>query len=269
MLLIKKGYFSFAIITSCALVLLLGITGYSAVKGRGAYTTTQLKFYSENCIYISILAIIVILTIFFLISRKSLKVLRELDKIAEISRYGKYYTGDHLKKLGTLGEKIDHLFFELNRLNEMKSLRISTLSNIQQFFLESIHLKLLITDMQGTIQYASRALLHIFEQESAQIIGKNISSLVQEIQFSELVADMELNRRPVMQENLTVKVGENSFTSGMEYIPIFNVKNQLSEIICISEKETILAELSKRAEQIVRITRARKKITDFFKKKGN
>jgi hypothetical protein len=62
-------------------------------------------------------------------------------------------------------------------------------------------------------------------------------------------------------------MGEKSFTSTLQFLPIFNVRNQLSEVVCISEKENILAGLSKKAEQVVKITAARRKITDLFRPK--
>jgi hypothetical protein len=176
MLLIKKWYFTFTLILCCGMVLLLGITGYSAVNSKAVYSPGQVKFHAENCIFISILAVIVVMVLFFIAGRRSTNVLRELDKVRELSRLGKYYTSDYLKKLGSLGERIDLLFQELNKLNEMMSLRISALSNLQQFFLESSRLKLLITDIQGTIQGGSRTFLLAIEQEKNQVLGKNLAA---------------------------------------------------------------------------------------------
>ena len=269
MLLVKKGYFYLTLVVCCTLILLLGIAGYTAISNRSLFTFSAIKYHSENCIFIAILSVIVVLTLFFLMNRKSVKVLRELDKIAEISRYGKYYTGDYLKKLGSLGERIDHLFLELNSLNEMKSLRISALSKREQFLLENVPLKLMVIDVRGSLQGASRVLLEAIEQERSQIVGKNIEAFLKNVKFSDVIKDMENNRGVVMRKNIVVHAGEKSFESTIEFIPIFNVKNQLSDIICISEKETILTELSKKAEKIVKISTARRRITDFLKpKKG-
>jgi hypothetical protein len=205
--------------------------------------------------------------VFLLIIRRSIHVLNELDKITQLSKHGRYYSGDSLKRLGTLGDKIDNLFLELNRLNDMKSIKISTLSNVNQFFLENIHLKLVITDVQGTILHCSGDFIEYMSIDKSFIISKPISSLIENFDFQEIITDIGKTRRPVLKQSLKLNMGNKSLAGSVEFFPIYNIRTELSNIICISEKETVLTELSKKADQIIGVSKAQKKLTDLFKRK--
>lgn len=52
-----------------------------------------------------------------------------------------------MKRLGTLGERIDRLFVELNRLNEVKSFKIVVLSGVNRFLLEHCEPHMCVTDV--------------------------------------------------------------------------------------------------------------------------
>lgn len=268
MILVKKGYFFFALFVTLGLLLFLGLNGYITAQNRTLSTGQQLKYCAENSVFMSVNSVIAVLIIFFIMNRRSIHVLNELDKIAQLSRYGKHSTGDYLKKLGRLGEKIDTLFLELSRLNEMKSLKISALSNLNLFFLEQIQLKLFITDVTGRVLHCSRKFLDQMELDKSRIVGTNISTFIQNLNFNDAITEIEQNRKGILKEKLTIDAGERSFESSLELYPIFNAQNELSNIICISEKETILREISKKTEQInVNISKAQRRITDLFKRK--
>jgi hypothetical protein len=267
MLLVKKGLFVFTLLAGCALLLLVGVTGYRALIEKVVYTPQQLKYYAENAVFVSFLSVFMLFILFFVTWRKSVQVYNELDKIAQLSRYGKYYTGDFVKKLGKLGVKIDRLFFELNTLNDMKSLRISALSNLNQFLLENVHLKIFVTDIQGMVQSCSGKFVEEIALFRDRVLGKHISSLILELNFTEVTTELERNRTPIERPDLSIRVEGRQFASSVEFIPIFNVKNQLSEIVCVCERESILVELSKKTEQLVKIKAGSLGIKGIFKRR--
>jgi signal transduction histidine kinase len=228
----------------------------------------QLKFRAENVVFISIISIVAVLVIFFVMHRRSVHIIKELDKVTELIRHGRYSAGDYLKRLGRIGDKIDDLMFELNHLNDMKSLKISSLTAIIQFLVENIHLRLIICDIQGNVLHCSARLLVDMGVERSFFINKKVGSLVEKIEYEEILRKLGQSRSPVLRENLKIITADKSLTSSVEFYPVFNVKNELSNVMFIAENKSVLSGLSKKADQITTtVTKAQRKITDIFKKK--
>jgi hypothetical protein len=195
----------------------------------------------------------------------SVRVFREIDKVTELSAHGRYYSGDYTRKLGKLGEKINRLFGELNRLDEMKSLKISALSNLTGFFLENGNLHCFITDIQGSIGSVSKRLCEKLKIDGKALKGRTLSEVVKDFDFAGVTAELERNRTPVMRKGLVLVLGETSVQGQFTFYPVFNSKNGLSNIVCVSEKETLLEGITKKADQIVK---AQKRITGIFRKRS-
>ncbi len=264
MILVKRVVFYVAFFIIGALIIMLGVVNYLRLADIETYNIQLIKFYSENLLYLSIVSVIVLIMSVLIIHRGGIRVLKEIDKVTELSRYGRYYSGEYMKKLGRLGEKINRLFLELNRLNDMKSLKISSISNLNAFFLDNTHLHLFITDIEGTIQSCSRVLLDKLKIEVQDMRGKSFSDIINDLDFNDIVLELQRSRITLTREKVILTVGESSFQSQFVIHPIFNVKNELSNIVCVSEKETLLTSISKKAEQI---SKAQKKIKDIFKKR--
>ncbi|UCB45511.1 MAG: hypothetical protein JSV25_15085 [Spirochaetota bacterium] len=264
MILVKRVVFYVAFFIIGALIIMLGVVNYLRLSDIDAYNIQLIKFYAENLLYLSIVSLIILFVTVLIIHRGGTRVLKEIDKVTELSGYGRFYSGEYTKKLGRLGEKINRLFLELNRLNDMKSLKISSVSNLNSFFLDSTHLHLFITDIEGTIQSCSRLLQEKLKIEVQDIRGKGFSDIIKDLDFNELVVELQRSHTAVKREKVILTIGESSFQSQFMLYPIFNVRNELSNIVCVSEKETLLSSISKKAEQI---SKAQRKITDIFKKK--
>jgi Ni,Fe-hydrogenase III component G len=265
MIIVKKVVLYAAFFIMGALIIMLGVVNYVRLTNIGIDNIQLIKFYGDNLLYLSIVSVLILLVSVFIIQRGGIRVLKEIDKVTELSGYGRYYSGEYMKKLGRLGEKINRLFLELNRLNDMKSLKISAVSNINAFFLDNTHLHLFITDIEGTIQSCARVLLDKLKIEVQDMRSSNFSDFIKDLDFNELVVELQRSYKEVKREKVLLTAAENSFQSQFVFYPVLNVKNELSNIICVSGKETLLASISKRAEQI---SKAQRKITDVFRKKN-
>ncbi|MDO9547428.1 MAG: hypothetical protein Q7J65_00485, partial [Candidatus Marinimicrobia bacterium] len=104
----------------------IGIHGYLTFSEIEVGAALTLKYFAENFIYYVIVLLIVLTIIFVSTLVKSKNIFKELEKVIELSRQGKYSSGMQLKKLGRLGGKIIEINTNLNSLNEMKSLKISS-----------------------------------------------------------------------------------------------------------------------------------------------
>ncbi len=254
MILVRKRMVIMVILLAGTFILFLGIRGYLLIKDFSFLTKEEVKFNSENILYISIIGTAAILVLLLVILLKSRNVSRELDKIIELTRVGNFSPAESLKKIGKLGEKIRLLYFQLSELNARKSLKISSMSGINTFLLNNIDLPVVITDVTGKIGEVSRRYLKKYKAEKIDIIGKNIADVVSEIDFQDIVAGME-------REHTLIEVDE--VKEQVSFYPVFNRNNELSNIVCIRGKESIYSDIARKTEEK---TGTFSKVTGFMKK---
>lgn len=266
MILVKRIPLYTAFFIIGVLMIMPGVINYFRLTDIETFDVGLVKFYAENLVYLGIVSMIILLASIFIIHRGGIRVLKEIDKAAEISRSGRYYSIEYTKKLGRLGDKINRLFLELNKLNSMKSLKISALSNINSFLLDNTDLHLLISDIEGTIQTCSKRLLDKLNIEIQEIKGKSFTEVITDLDFQKIIFELERNRSSISKEKGLLSIGEGRYQSHLVFYPIFNVNNEISNILCISEKEAILSSISRKADQI---SRTPKKIAGIFRKKTN
>jgi PAS domain-containing protein len=142
--------------------------------------------------------------------------------------------------MGPLGDKILQLNQRLTELNEMKSLRISSLASINAFLLNNSRLALLVTDITGKITSASARCLEKLKKETGEVVGRHISEVLTELDFQSSIARIE--KQPGELELSELKESPTLY-------PVFNSKNELSNIICVLGKEEIVTKVTKHAEE--------------------
>jgi transcriptional regulator with PAS, ATPase and Fis domain len=268
MILVKKWYFHLTFFVTCSLLILLGVIFYFSMSREDILNMLQIKFHAENAVFISIVFVLCVSILYIAMVRKSVKVLQELDKISQLSRQGRYYSEDFTRRLGKLGDRIDHLFLELNSLNEAKSLKIGVLSEVNRFLLEHCELRLCVVDIQGTIQQCSRRYADAFDLGMHDLRGKQITSMVRDLSFEELIRELSRRREGMSAGKRRFTVGEKSFEAVLELFPVSNANNELGLVICTAEREGILSDISQRAEQVqVQVSRVGKRFTDALKRK--
>jgi signal transduction histidine kinase len=226
--------------------------------GRSAsLSPEELKIRSETVLFLSIVFAVVILLVFGLILLRSRNISRELDKISEMTRYGNFSFEESLRRIGPLGAKIRQLNQRLTELNEMKTLRISSLASINALLLNNIRLALLITDITGKISSISARYLEKLKIESGEAVGKHITEVLPELDFQAAIGRIEKQHTELLLGDL-----KDSPT----LYPIFNRKNELSNIICILGKEEIVTKISKYAEDRSRpVSRVTNLVRKYFR----
>ena len=239
MIQIRRILFIFLLLLSCAGVLFFGIRDYLLITGSATLSQGELKIRGETVLYLSIVFAIAILLSFFLVLLRSRYIFRALDKISEMTRYGNFSIAGSLGRIGPLGDKILQLNQRLTELNEMKSLRISSLVSINSFLLNNSRLALLVTDITGKISRVSTRCLEKLKKESAEVVGRHITEVLPELDFQSSIATME--KQPGELELRDLKESPTLY-------PVFNSKNELSNIICVLGKEEIITKIAKYAE---------------------
>ena len=130
---IRRTIIFLLLLLCCGAVLFFGIRDYLMIAGSASLSQEELKIRSETVLFLSIVLSVVILLVFGLILLRSRNISRELDKITEMTRYGNFSFEESLRRIGPLGDKIRQLNQRLIELNQMKTLRISSLAAINSF----------------------------------------------------------------------------------------------------------------------------------------
>jgi PAS domain-containing protein len=246
---IRRTLIFLLLLLCCGAVLFFGIRDYRVIGRSASLSPEELKILSETVLFLSIVFSVVILLLFGLILLRSRNISRELDKITEMTRYGNFSFEESLRRIGPLGNKIRQLNQRLTELNEMKTLRISSLAAINAFLLNNIRLALLITDITGKISSLSPRCLEKLKIEPGEAAGKHITEVLPELDFQMVISRLEKQHTELLLSDLR---------DSPTFYPVFNRKNELSNIICTLGKEEIVTKLSKydedRAKPTSRVT---------------
>ena len=233
MILIRRVFLLFLLVLACTAVLVLGIRSFLLFSGSSESSLEEMKLRSEGILFLSITFSAIILLIFGLTLLRSWNIFRELDKIIDLTRHGSVSMEESLMRIGALGDKIRSLNQQLSETNEMKTLRISSLVGINAFLLNNINLPLLTTDITGKVTGASPKLLEKLKADHSAVIGKNIKTALPELDFQQVISTLEIKRSKLFLD-------ENK--AAATFVPVFNRRRDLSDIICILGQEDIIAD---------------------------
>ena len=260
MIQIRRILFIFLLLLSCAGVLFFGVRDYLLIGHSVSLTQEELKIRGETVLYLSIVFSSAILLAFAIVLLRSRNIFRELDKISDMTRYGNFSIQESLGRIGPLGEKILQLNQRLTELNAMKSLRISSLASINSFLLNNSRLALLVTDITGKITNVSARCLEKLKKETGEVTGRHITEVLPDLDFQSSVAKIEKQRGEL--ELAELKESPTLY-------PVFNSRNELSDIICVLGKEEIVTKISKYAEERSRqASRVTKLVRKYFRGRG-
>jgi len=245
MIIIKKSYIYFIFITTMVLFILLGILSYRQFIQLDPSNPISLKYFAEQFLYLTMIALLVIIFTFWVTFAKGKQILNLLDKLIELSKQGKYSPEDYLKKLDVLGQKILEINTRLYSLNTMKTLKISSISNTINFLLAKIDRPLFISDISGQITKVSKRFMLDFEIEPKYIYGKFVDEIIEGLNFTLLVNDIKKVKNIPMKKMIRLGAAGESKECYIVFYPVFNSQNDLSNVIGAIESEEIYQERQK------------------------
>lgn len=247
MFLISKFRIYLLYIFAVLAFLFIGIHGYLTFSNVQTSEFLSLKYFAENFVYYIIILLIVLTIVFISTLVKSKNIFKELEKVIELSKQGKYSSGLQLKKLGRLGSKIIEINTHLNKLNEMKSLKISSMSNIVNFLLDKAETPMLLLDAQGMIIKSSRNLVEQMEINEKDLINKYAENIFDKFNYSTVLVELRKSKYITIQSPLMIDSFEKPIDVNIVAFPIMNYQNELSNCICtlITKEELTKFEIIK------------------------
>lgn len=236
MLLIKKSHMYQIIFIYCLIISFLGFTFYKILIHSNIQHDPNIKYLAENFIYYSIVLIIIIILIFLKIIFKSKNILKELDKIIQISKQGNYNISDYIKKLDVFGEKISYILTQSINLSNMKSLKINSLSKINNFLIENNKGIIILIDSFGNIINCSKQFFNKFKTSKDLILNKHIKEFIKNLDFENLSIELEKTHDIIVKKDLTVEIEKKKTTLNFIFFPFYNIQNQMSHILLTINK---------------------------------
>lgn len=234
MYIIKKRHLNF-IFAFFTLILFVVVASFYIILNYVDFNNKlQIKLYSERLVFAGIIFSIIIIAIYIITVYKNTKVLKNLDKLIELSKYGNYEFKKELSKLGDLGDRIQTLFKQTTFMSEKKSYKISSMANLNNYLLENIGLNLVVCDVEGMIVNCSLSFYKKYKTEASDVLYRNINDF-RILNFKETVFDIDKNKQPIQHKKITMKLDEVEYKVDVTCAPILNLKNELSNVVFLIE----------------------------------
>lgn len=238
MILVRKRNL-YILVTLVFLLLVSGEVRYFlALKSVNLVTNLEVKYELENFIFAFIVLTIIVYSFLIYFVRASMNVLKSLDRMIDLSEYGKQDIGAHLKRLGSLGDKIDYLLYHFKELSKMKSLKISSLSGISGLLIEKNSMPLFLLNRHGNVVDCSDELLSVMGIDKNMIVKQNANNIFKDMDYEELFFDLERSRNFITREHAEVEVNGKKIKGKVDFYPIINAENQISHVIGILGSRT-------------------------------
>ena len=247
MILVRRGLYYLLVIVVCLGIAGAGVLGYVSIMTAGADTADHVRFVAERYLFIAIAAALLVFLVFLWVVIRSLRLDRELDKIIELNRFQDFSPEMSMKKLGPIGKKITALYYQLNTLNEKKSLKISAQSELVTFIVNNLDLPVAVTDVTGSILWISPSFSEKTGKGRTEAIGVKIDTVLAEISIQNVI--FELGR---VRTSLEKTSGKNLVSC----YPVYNRVNELTYVAFVPGKKAVYSEAKGKEETGERQTRA-------------
>ncbi len=237
MVLVKKKHLYILTAIFCVILILGEVRFFMALKAMEKVKDLDLKFQFENFIFASIVLVLLLVCFIIYFMRASSNVLKKMDRMIELSEYGKLDISPHLEQMGQLGEKVGYLLYHLQTLNTMKSLKISSVSNINGFLIDRSDENILLTDVRGDVINCSAGAVKVFNADKKKIRSRNVHDLIENIDFSHIYYDLEKKRRHVDIKKFKLRSGNKEKEFKFVFIPVRNAEDKISNIMVVVEED--------------------------------
>lgn len=233
MILVRRGLFFVLAVLVCLAALGAGVLGYVSVQTTAAGTAEHARFVAERFLFISLAAAVFFCLVFLFIVLRSIRIDRELDKIIELNRFQDFSPEKSMKRLGLIGRKITDLYYQLNNLNEKKSLKISAQGELVTFLVNNLDLPLAVCDVTGIVLWVSSSFPDKLGKTRTEVIGGRIDAMLQDVSTPNIL--FELGRSHASLEKVSGKLTVTCY-------PVHNRMNELSYVTFVLGKKAVFSE---------------------------
>jgi len=134
---------------------------------------------------------------------------------------------------GQIGKRVKYLLFHLNNLNEMKTVKISSLSGVSDFLVDRADEEMFILDCRGIIINCSEKLAKEAEVDKKDIKGKNIKNFFKQVDFENIYRELESKRSKIDKDDIILDMKGKDGKKRVAFIPIMNSMEHIAYIVVI------------------------------------
>ena len=212
-------------------ILTVGISGYLLISGAPEEFLQEPVFAAQRILFISIVVFLGFLTVWVITIVRGISVEKRLDRLISKSRYRRLDRDADFAGFGSLGPRLRELYKVLTETNSKLRRKIASQGTLLDIIITNSPALMLVTDSSGTIVFASRVLLESLEKEKPNIINYPLSSVWEELSFSELRISMEETFSPI-----SLKVEEYPLTA----YPVVGSDGLISYVVFNAEKRPFM-----------------------------
>jgi len=261
MIIVRKT--SVIIFTTAAAVFftVLAFISYYYISQAYLFTYDMLKFYSER-IFLAGLAGGVFFFVtgagFIINSRRFGKA---LDKLLVMSRNSGYSPDAGLRKLGKIGIQIADILSEMNRIGEMRALRISSLHNLCEIIMKTSDRAAAVVTSSGEIRYCSKSFAKKYSQDPENMIDHMIDVYVKDRDIMEMIEGAVISRKEISMVDGVIHPVVNSINEVIFCFCIFNSTSVGISLTSIKESSAYknIVEKGGRIKKIINFMKTIKK----------
>ncbi len=214
------------------LILLTGFLLFLAVKLQGP-EALDLSIDKQNILFWGIVVILIQIVILFGLILRHEKILKELEKIAELKELDQPHVQKILKRMGSVGSALYSLLKELNELLALRTYRIQSLNQVLKILCEDSPNAILVSDAMGSVLGQSRKMK---EKLASHPKGQsdNIKDFFPAMNLAEVLNAMEKTRGP----------WDDREGTGLYCTPVFDRTSSLQLCIWDAEGESLIQKIA-------------------------
>ncbi len=233
MILVKRRHLYILTFLFCILLIFGEVKFFYALNKLNVEGNMDLKYEVENFIFAAVCLFLIVFLFLVNFMRISRNILRKLDKIIELSEYGRLDISEHLKEIGPIGDKVRYLIHQLEKMNRMKSLKISSLTGINSFLVKRSGEMLFYFDYKGNILDCSETFLKEYGISREEITGKNVGEFFKGLVPAALFLELENKRAALIKDNEKIALKNDEKNVKVTLYPVMNSDNEVSHAVAV------------------------------------
>ncbi len=224
MILAKKSAVVFFVIVSVLLFFLLAFFSYRIIISSSSFSGETLKFYAERIFLAGIAGGFLIFLAGTGMILKSYRFGKSLEKLLVMSRNTGYSPDAGLRKLGKTGMRIAEILSEMNRIGELRAIRISSLDNLCRKIMNTSDRSAAVVSPTLEIKYCTKR----FAEKYAHVPGSEPESMAGHV-IDAFVKDRDMK---AMVDGAVLSRKEIRMSDGIIY-PVLDSRNEVSYCFCL------------------------------------
>ncbi len=187
-LLVRRRTLMILIFAAVAFALAMSVLGYLAVDANGELSASERKALAERILFVGIVGSSIVLAGLGAAAYDTVGLNSLLRRLSDMHRMSGDQLHLALRRFGSVGDQLGHLYDNINALSDRKSRRIAAMNSLLTTILAHSEKRMLIVNAAGDVYKATTQALEHLERPAPDVVEKPIDSIIEEEAFSQTAA---------------------------------------------------------------------------------